>query len=293
MVFVFITGSGFLNIRETCAQQEDAIIKDYYEAAVGAPPVRLQLDPFYKKYTDAWGIPVTTGGNVPDVALLVARDVILYMLSERPDLRNHMVEEGYRVGIMAVTDSTTDLPEQRDWKKPTLDDRRLTDGERANYKRIANMTDQEYWNKRARGMGGRYTTCAEENILGYSGDHKYYGENILVHEFSHGIHRAIRSVDPRLAAAIEKAYRDAMANGMWDHHYAKTTVAEYWAEGTQFWFNSNYDYKNGDVYVLSSDDLMQYDPQLYELLNQVYQADHHIPMDVFYKHEARVRAGRD
>lgn len=134
-------------------------------------------------------------------------------------------------------------------------------------------------------------TCDEENILGYSGEqHKYYGENILVHEFSHGIHKAVREVDPDLAGAIEEAYRDAMDNSLWENHYANTTVSEYWAEGTQFWFNSNYDYKNGDTYILSSDDLKLYDPQLYELLGKVYPDDHHIPMDVFYKHEARVRA---
>ena len=31
---------------------------------------------------------------------------------------------------------------------------------------LASMTGAEYWNARARGMGGRYTTAAEENILG-------------------------------------------------------------------------------------------------------------------------------
>lgn len=272
------------------AHQENAIFYDYYSATISAPPQELGLDPFYKKYTDARGIPITTGGDVPDIALLVARDVVLDMLSERVDIRNYMVENGYRVGVMAVTDSTMDMPEQKDWKKPSFDDKRLTEGERERYERIKNMTAEEYWNERARGMGGKYVTCAEENILGYPGDqHKYYGENILVHEFSHGIHSAIRRVDPELAKGIEKAYKEAMEKGMWDNHYGETTVAEYWAEGTQYWFNSNYEYENGDVYVLSSEDLKQYDPKLYSLLKQVYPADHHILMDAFYKHEARVR----
>ena len=81
-----------------------------------------------------------------------------------------------------------------------------------------------------------------------------------------------------------------MKNGLWAGSYGTTNVFEYWGEGTQFWFNSNYDYKNGDSYVLSSADLMRYDPQLYKLLMEVYPLDHHIPMDVFYLHEARIRA---
>jgi hypothetical protein len=294
LVFGFLSLMGIQKLLAQQAHQEDAIIKDYYETTITEPPQDLHLDPFYEKYTDARGIPITTGGDVPDVALLVTRDIILHMLSERPDLRKHMVEEEYRVGVMAVTDSTMDIPEQSDWEKPSFDDGRLTEGEQERYEEIRNMTAEEYWNQRARGMGGKYVTCAEENILGYPGEqHKYYGENILVHEFSHGIHSAIREKDPELAAKIEEAYKDAMANGLWDNHYAETTVAEYWAEGTQYWFNSNYDYKNGDDYVLSSADLMQYDPQLYELLKQVYPIDHHIPMDVFHNHEARVRAGND
>lgn len=270
------------------SKPDHAIITDYHRAATSTPPAHLNLDPFYQKYVDAQGIPITTTANVPDAALLVARDVVTYMLSERPDVRNAIIEDGGRLGIMALTEMTTDLPEQRDWKKSSRDDERLTDYERANYDVIAAMTDAEYWNKRARGMGGRYTTCAEENVLGYPGT-RYFGENICVHEWSHSVHRGIRKADPELAQAIEAAYQDAMAKGLWEGHYASNTVAEYWAEGTQFWFNSNYDYKNGDTYILSSDDLKRYDPALYELLGRVYPDSHHIPMDVFYNHAARIQ----
>jgi hypothetical protein len=43
------------------------------------------------------------------------------------------------------------------------------------------MTARQYWNRRARGMGGTFTTCAEENVLGYPGTADF-GEHILVHE---------------------------------------------------------------------------------------------------------------
>lgn len=285
-IILLVCGAGGV-----AGQPADALLRDYLEAVIQEPPVHLNLDPFYQKYVDAQGISITTSAEVPDAALLVARDIVLHMLSERPDLRRALVEDSSRVGIMAVSEMTTDLPEQRHWKKPAPDDPRLTDGERENYDRIARMTDREYWNRRARGMGGRYTTGAEENVLGYPGT-RYFGENILVHEFSHSIHRAIRKADPVLAGEIEAAYRSAMAAGLWERHYAANTVAEYWAEGTQYWFNSNYDYRHGDDYVLSSADLMQYDPALYALLAKVYPGDHRIPMDVFHEHEARVRARR-
>lgn len=262
-------------------EQAKPMIQDYVSAAIGPVPESLRLDPFYKKYTDALGIAIVSSDNVPGAALLVARDIVIHMLSKRPDLREEMIKRRMRVGVMAQSESTTDVPEQKNWKKPSRNDPRLTPGERNNYENgIAKMTDKEYWDKRARGMGGNPTTCAEENLLGYPGT-RYYGENILVHEFSHAIMSAIRTVEPTLFAEIQEAYKEAMTKGLWKNHYASTNANEYWAEGTQTWFWSNYEYMDGATRVQSPDDLQAYDPKLYELLGRVY-SDHHIPMDIYH-----------
>src|SRR6185437_5631814 len=109
-------------------EQEKPLIQDYLRAAIAAPPESLHLDPFYKKYTDALGIAIVSSEKVPDAALLVARDIVIHMLAKRPDLRNEMVRKRMRVGVMAQSESTTDIPEQRDWKKPRRNDPRLTPG---------------------------------------------------------------------------------------------------------------------------------------------------------------------
>ena len=151
-----------------------------------------------------------------DTALLVARDIVNYMLLKRPDVRAEMVRQNYRVGIIGRDQGQTDLPEYRNYKKPAIDDRRLTPRERQQYNEpngIGSMTDAEYWNRRARGLGGRYTTCGEENVLGMPGT-RYYGELILVHEFSHGIMSALRTADPAFHAEIQKAYDAAKGKGL-------------------------------------------------------------------------------
>ncbi len=257
-------------------------IEDYVRASISAPPTSFGFDVFYKKYTDALGIAILSSEKAPDNALLVARDIVIHMLAKRPDLREELVRKKMHVGVMAQSESTTDIPEHSHWKRPSRDDPRLTPGEKKNYDNgIAKMTDKEYWDRRARGMGGNPTTCAEENLLGYPGT-RYYGENIFVHEFSHAIMGvAIRSVDPSMFSEIQTAYKDAMAKGLWKNHYASTNANEYWAEGTQTWFWSNYEYMDGGTRVQTPDDLRQYDPKLYELLGRVY-PDHHIPVDVYY-----------
>jgi hypothetical protein len=260
------------------------IVEDYARFSVASLPAAFGYDPaFYKKYVDAHGLPVISSEKVPDAALLVARDIVVYMLANRPDIRREMIARKYRVGIMAVTEMTTDIPEQRDRKKPGPDDPRLTRRERENYDKpggIGSQTDQEYWNRRARGLGGVYTTGAEENVLGYPGT-RYYGENILVHEWSHGIMSAIRTADPPLYEEIQAAYKAAMAHGQYKGHYAETTANEYWAEGTQWWFWSNYEWLDGDKRLQTPDDLKAYDPTLFDLLGRVY-LGHHIPADVYH-----------
>ena len=55
-------------------------------------PDELDIDPFYKKYVDADGIPVVSSENVADEALMRARSVILQMLSKRSDIHEQMVK---------------------------------------------------------------------------------------------------------------------------------------------------------------------------------------------------------
>lgn len=283
---LLIFSTGIRAQENTSALQPETsrhLVTGYQQAMIAPPPQAFGVDSFYKKYTDAFGIPIVSSQKVPDDALLMARDIVNYMLVKRPDVRSTLVGQKARVLVMAESEMETDLPERSNWKKPTKDDRRLTPGERENYDQpggIASMTDRDYWNRRARGMGGTITSCAEENLLGYAGT-RYYGENILVHEFSHNIMNALRRCDTALYQKILTAYQVAKDSGMYKGQYAINTSAEYWAEGTQWWFWSNFEFYDGDRRIQSPDDLKVYDPTLYALLEQVY-AGHHNPADVYY-----------
>lgn len=277
--------------REQGAPREQVVTR--YEAAmIAAPPKPLKLDPFYRKHADAYGIPIVSSEKVADTALLLARDIVNYMLVKRPDIRAELVRQGSRVMVMAESEQQMDLPEYRNWTKPAKDDRRLTPRERDNYDGpggIGSLTAQQYWNRRARGMGGIRTSCAEENLLGRP-DTRYFGEHICVHEFSHGIMSAIRTADPPLFEAIQAANAQAKEKGLFKGHYAENTAAEYWAEGTQWWFWSNFPWNTPEgVELWSPDDLKTYDPALYDILARVY-LDHHIPADVY--HGRKLRSAR-
>ena len=56
--------------------------------------------------------------------------------------------------------------------------------------------DKAYWDKRARGLGGKLSSCGEENLLNLKGD-RYRQENILIHEFNHAVHgHGLRTARP-------------------------------------------------------------------------------------------------
>ena len=146
---------------------------------------RFGLDPFYKKYLETEGFPILSSEKVSDEALIEAADIVDHMLDGRDDVREAMIRNRVRLVVMAPTEMTTDVPEQRD------------------------MTPKGYWDRRARGLGGSrrkpIASCAEENLLNLKGD-RYRDENILVHEFAHTIHgTGLRDVDP----AFNDRLRDA------------------------------------------------------------------------------------
>ena len=257
------------------------LISDYVKANLGPVPASLGVSPFYKKYADALGIPVIASEKVPDAALLVARDIVNTMLSARPDIRKALIARNWRTGVIAEVEMTMDIPEYARMKRPD-----------APREEPVNQVDRDYHANRSRGLGGNPTTGAEENLLGYPGT-RYWGEHIFVHEFAHAIMGGgIRDVDPKMHAEIRAAYESAMAAGKYLHadgrkHYATTNAGEYWAEGVQWWFFSNYgECFTGDVKVETPEEFAAYDPALNELISRVF-TTHRIPMDVFHGKQIR------
>jgi hypothetical protein len=257
-------------------------------ARVGPPPAALGVDSFYRRHVDAGGVPVLGSERVPAEALLVARDIVAAMLAHRSDLRRAVATSGLRVAVIAEGEGTTDLPENRHWTKPARDDPRLTACERDEYdRRIAPLSDRDYWNARTRGTGGNPISVGAENLLAQPGT-RFYGESILVHEFSHAVLAAVRRVDPALYRRVEAAYAAAIRAGRWRGDYAAVTVDEYWAEGTQFFFESNMLSRLDEGTVLSAADLRRYDPALFAVLAEAYGRRHRIAADRFHRHAARL-----
>jgi hypothetical protein len=230
---------------------------------VSSPPPELKIHGYYSKFVSASGYPIVASKSVDDRALLEAAYLIDLMLAKRPDVREAMIKSGSRMSIMAWNEFTTDLPEWK-WLGNTAADGREAEG----------VSAVDFWDARARGMGGSetdpYCSCGEENLLGYKGD-PYETECILIHEFAHNIHlRGMLNVDSTFDARLKAAYQKAMSAGLWKGKYASVNHHEYFAEGVQSWFDNNREVDHDHNHVNTRDELLVYDPELAALCREVF-----------------------
>ncbi len=206
---------------------------------------KFKLDTtFYKKHLDYKGFSILSSAKVSDAGLLEARYLIDQLLGDREDILKAMIKRGCHFMVMAPTEMTTDVPEQRHMKDDPKTD----------------------WDKRARGLGGRLSSCGEENLLNLRGD-RYNQENILIHEFNHAVHQqGLRDVDPTFDRRLREAYQAAMDKGLWKGTYVATNPAEYWAEGCQAYF----DCMRPGFGANTREKLQKYDEGLFKLVDDVY-----------------------
>jgi hypothetical protein len=203
------------------------------------------LDPFYKKYADAEGLPVISSDSPADEALTRTCQLVIDMVSARPDVHEALISNYIRFAIIGEDELTNDIPEYS-----YLDDS---------------------INQRARGLGGTpAASCAEESILCHADLDPWRGEGICVHEFAHTIASAgLFVADPTFQGRLQSAFQNAQSTGLFANTYAMENFQEYWAEGVQDWYYTNLeaDPPNGiHNYVDRREELEEYDPALYGLI---------------------------
>lgn len=211
---------------------------------------RLHLADHYQKCLMVGPFPVIASEKVPDAALEEAAHTVRMMLEGRDDILAALAENKVRLGIMAVSERTCDLPEHSDLEPST------------------------YWNFRARGLGATderpCVSCGEENLLHNPGD-PYSTESIMVHEFSHAIHEmGLNTVDPTFDKRLRAAFRAAVDKGLWKGKYAGSNHMEYWAEAVQSWFDTNRENDAIHNHVNTREELIEYDPGVAALCNEVF-----------------------
>jgi alpha-glucosidase len=171
---------------------------------------------------------------------------------------SNLAAAGAALHIIGRDQVTTDLPEWRhDKGKPLPEYNGLT-------------RDQ-----RTRGMGGRLTSCGEENLLKLEKD-KYRGRDICVHEFAHSIRN--RGIPREVRARFDEQHKRSLEKGLWKGSYAGSNPDEFFSELSMWYFGTHGDlHMNDPKPEDGAEGLKKYDPEAYALLDDFYSG--RIPID--------------
>lgn len=200
-----------------------------------------------KTEKDSLGIVYNSSTAVADAAFKRAQYVAKTMLTASPAVQKKMKDNRFHIEIIGRYEVLTDRPYYAYLKGQTTSDGRPYDN--------------------VRGLGG-FDACssAEENILCLS-PQAYFSEDVLVHEFGHSIKF---NVDWSIESKIIAAYEDAKRKNLYPPDiYMMASSDEYWAEGTQAWFEAT---RRTDVNagINTRAKIKAHDPVLAALLEKVY-----------------------
>lgn len=216
---------------------------------------------FFSKQLASEGILIKAHLVVSDEAMYAASRRVTRLLTnlavKQPMLISNLVEAGVELHIIGVQQVTSDLPEFRDLKgKPLPEYGGLT-------------IDQ-----RTRGMGGKLTSCGEENLLRLKTD-RYFGRDICVHEFSHAIRN--HGMPLEVVARFDQQYQSSLAKGLWKGAYAASNPDEFFAELTMWYFGTHGDlHMTGPKPANGAEGFKKYDPEAYALFDDFYSGRIHI-----------------
>jgi alpha-glucosidase len=118
-------------------------------------------------------------------------------------------------------------------------------------------------------MGGRLTSCGEENLLRLKKD-RYYGRDICLHEFSHNIRN--QGISREVRAKFDEQHKRSLAKGLWVKSYAGSNADEFFAELTMWYFGTHGDLRmSGPKPANGREGLRAYDPEAFALFDDFYE----------------------
>jgi hypothetical protein len=205
---------------------------------------------FYAKEVRDGAIVLRAVAETPDAALAAARERLDRMLEHAPAVRQNLESAQIELRVTAPGQRISDLPELRH--------------------RRGTRAGRDDFDERTRAGGHqelRFGVCATETLLGGAGD-RQPGHDLCVHELAHVVYW--RGLGPPVRSRVLSRYRAALAEGRWRGTYAAGDHAEFFAELSMWYFDSEGAGAPELPKGRGRDWLRSYDPESSALLDAIY-----------------------
>ena len=256
---------------------------------VAAPPDKLNINPYYRKFIWADEFPVV-GRQASDTALLKAGDTINKMFAYRHDILKAMISDGLKLVVLGANEKLSDLPELKNSTDSNLD---LT------------IRFVDY------APGVKLLVVPEENVLGNPNEASV-GPCLEIRELAKALylvcgtrpvdpnwdHRGrdvqqyemrVKRLDVEFDGKLKQLYETAITQGTWKNTRAAQSPADYWAEGVLAYFDASGqdgapfkdsgpdgDFSGSPHPINTREALNTYDPDLFRLVNETMAYDSHV-----------------
>ncbi len=235
------------------------------QVSYGKTVLPVPFEDYYKyKLISKSGVPVKGSARLIWGEKTVARaaELVDIQLSASPEIAAQMVESGASLCIFGKGENAYHIPEHR-----------------SGYN-----IDSLY----VEGFGGITCSITEANVWHWHNENEsrpdpeytthYRNENILIHEFGHGVKIAgiDRMEDRSLYTEFQMLYRHAKYAGLWPNTYAISNSDEYFATLSAIWFNvmnechadDGWDGTRGPINTRR--ELYNYDIDAYKFFSKIY-----------------------
>lgn len=247
------------------------------QPAVTTPPAKLKADKFYTKYVDCRSLPVMGSDKVSDEALLKANQMIRNLFTYRHDILKKMIDDGLRVVVLGADEKMSDVPEckgaagrvyscTKENPRLVIGQEYILDpakaGEQVLIRELALPIIPMVASRAAE------TPPVEQPVDPNSGRRRRRSRGVAKQQYE--LYGVVR-VDARFKGQIEGLYKDAMAKGLWKGTEAAKGPAEYFAEGTQSWFDANGKVTDSSGKTINTrEELKAYDAALAEFIADTF-----------------------
>ena len=236
------------------------------QPSVIAPPAKFKIDPWYAKFTWAREFPIV-GRAASNEAMLAANDIVRKMFAYRHDVLKALIADGVKLVVLGQGEKISDLPECRNASVDTgarfLDYHAQT--------KLLVVDQQNLDSQVIRVMAGAIYAVTAKRPVDPTWDER--PRNVWQQ-----YELRVQRLDERLDQNLEKLYANAGGKGLWKGT-AVHDRESYFVQGVLAYFDAaGQDFAPNDAphNIATREALRQYDPELFNLINQTMAYDGHV-----------------